>query len=288
MARIREKNASRESTVSSESPSVELLYVVDQSEDDGVVKALIQATIPAFYGDLVFQQYSYRHLGNGVWDVTVTYGKRTPKTAGDQTFTFDTTGGTTKLTQGLEDPVAYTFQSAGPVDPGLPPPDYIPFFGAIGVTISSDNVRTVDGVDVVIPQFSFTIQRVIAHPLDGNYVQSLYDLTGAVNDALLSINVSGVELSFAEGELKFDGATGSQRGADDWEITLRFAASKNASIADATDLVIGTIDEIEKEGHQYLWVHYEDSNQNNHFVPKPRQVMIETVHPKKDLSVLFA
>jgi hypothetical protein len=88
---IVEKYDSRETTVGVENPSVDLLYVVDGTEDDAAVRALVQATIPAIYANLVFQNYHIAHQG-GVWEVSVRYGKREPKEPGQSSFSFDTGG----------------------------------------------------------------------------------------------------------------------------------------------------------------------------------------------------
>ena len=78
MAVIIEKFDSRETTVGVESPSVDLLYTVIGTEDDAVVRALVEDTIPAIYAGLVFQSYHIAHQGGGVWEVSVRYGKREP------------------------------------------------------------------------------------------------------------------------------------------------------------------------------------------------------------------
>ena len=46
---IDEKFDSRESTVGVDSPSVDLLYVVQGTEDDSVVRTTVEANIPAMY-----------------------------------------------------------------------------------------------------------------------------------------------------------------------------------------------------------------------------------------------
>lgn len=67
MAVIIEKFDSRETTVGIENPSVDLLYMVDGTEDDAAVRAVVEATIPAMYAGLVFQNYHIAHQGSGLW-----------------------------------------------------------------------------------------------------------------------------------------------------------------------------------------------------------------------------
>lgn len=147
MAVIIEKYDSRESTVGVENPSVDLLYVVDGTEDDAAVRALVEATIPAIYAGLVFQNYHIAHQGSGLWEVSVRYGKKEPKEPGESSLSFDTGGGTTHITQSLQTIVSYA-------PPGEDPPD---FKGAIGV-----NNDSVEGTDITIR--STTLRRHTTSP----------------------------------------------------------------------------------------------------------------------------
>ena len=190
MAVIIEKFDSRETTVGVESPSVDLLYTVIGTEDDAVVRALVEDTIPAIYAGLVFQSYHIAHQGGGVWEVSVRYGKREPKETGQSTYSFDTGGGTTHITQSLQ-----TVGSYAP--PGEDAPD---FKGAIGVSTDS-----VDGTDITIPVFNFKETHYIpASLITPAYKIILFQLTGKVNAASFK--------GFAPGEVLFLGASGSQRG----------------------------------------------------------------------------
>ena len=63
---IDEKFDSRESTVGVESPSIDLLYVVQGTDDDGTVRSTVEATIPIVYGGLPFQDYHISPQGAGV------------------------------------------------------------------------------------------------------------------------------------------------------------------------------------------------------------------------------
>ena len=190
MAVIIERYDSRETTVGVENPSVDLLYMVAGTEDDAAVRATVEATIPAIYAGLVFQSYHIAHQGGGVWEVSVRYGKREPKETGQSSYSFDTGGGTTHITQSLE-----TVGSYAP--PGEDPPD---FKGAIGVSTES-----VDGTDITIPVFNFKETHYIpAALITPAYKVILFQLTGKVN----AFPFKG----FAPGEVLFLGASGSQRG----------------------------------------------------------------------------
>ena len=216
---IDEQFDSRETTESIDSPSIDLKYQVKGTEDDLAVRTIVELTIPAFYLSLPFQSYHLKPLGGGVWDVSARYGKKEQKDTGESSFSFDTGGGTTHITQSLETVVKYA-------PPGKTAPD---FKGAIGVTVDS-----VEGTDITIPVYNFTETHYIATAaVTGAYKATLFALTGKVNDAPFK--------GFQAGEVLFLGASGSVRGTEDWEITFRFAASPNV-----TGIVIGDINVAKK------------------------------------------
>ena len=86
-----------EGTVS-DSPSHELLYVVQGTEDDGVVRSLVAATSPTIYAGLKRDSYSVKPIGNGIWECAVQYSQF----ESDSQFTFDTGGGTQHVAQSLQ------------------------------------------------------------------------------------------------------------------------------------------------------------------------------------------
>ncbi len=108
---------------------------------------------------------------------------------------------------------------------GDDPPD---FQGAIGFSTDS-----VEGTDITIPVYNFKETHYIpALLVTPAYKATLFALTGKVNPFPFK--------GFAPGEVLFLGASGSQRGTEDWEIAFKFAASPNA-----TDLKVGDITGIE-------------------------------------------
>jgi len=252
---ITEKFDSREATVG-ESATIDLLYSIQGTEDDATVKLLVAATSPTAYAGLVRQSFRVAHLGGGVWDASVRYGAVPPKQTGDSSFAFDTGGGTQHVTQSLSTVARY---------PGTAPN----FKGAIGVTGDA-----VEGADIVVPLYSFTETHYIAaEDVTGAYKAALFFLTGRVNGAAFK--------GFAAGEVLFLGASGSQRGEDDWEITFRFSASPNA-----TGLSIGDIGSVDKKGWEYLWVRYADATDANVLVKRPFAVYVEQVYEDGDFSGL--
>ena len=245
---IDEKFDSREATVSDD-PSTELLFVVQGTDDDATVKALVAATAPAVYAGLVQDSFSIKPLGGGVWECSVQYAE----IQSESQFTFDTGGGNQHLAQSLQ--TVGSFPA-----PGETAPD---FQGAIGV-----NDDQVQGTDITVPVYNFTETHYIDDALvTPAYKATLFSLTGRVNNAPFK--------GFAVGEVLFLGASGSKRGFDDWEITFRFAASPNVS-----GLSLGSITGINKEGWQYLWVRFADDEDgaSSTLIKKPVAAYVERVY----------
>jgi len=196
--------------------------------------------------------------GTMIWDGSATYERfdYTPPEVGESSFSFDTGGGTQHITQSIATVASY--------------PQGAPSFqGAIGVTHDS-----VEGVDITVPVYSFseTHYNSLAFVTE-SYKQTLFGLTGKVNNAAFK--------GFAAGEVLFLGASGSKRGDEDWEISYRFAASKNK-----TGLVVGSITGIDKKGWEYMWVRYADAEDANAIVKKPVAVYIEKVYDLGDFTGL--
>ena len=255
---ILERYDSRETNEDADNPSVDLLYVVQGSENDTDVRTIVEATAPATFQGLKFQSYHLNHVGNGVWEVAARYGKTDPV---QSTFSFETGGGSQHITQSLATIARYA-------PAGFTPPD---FQGAIGV--DGDSVA---GVDIQVPIYSFTETHHISDALvTGAYKLTLFQLTGRVNNAGFK--------GFAKGEVLFLGASGSKSGVDDWEITFRFSASPNV-----TGLSIGSITGIAKEGWQYLWIRFDEDEDSiaKTLIKRPSSVHIEQVYRYGDFSGL--
>jgi len=258
---IEEMFDSRE-TIEGDNPAITLKFIIKGTDNDIEAKTSLFSTTPGIYDGLVRQNWSVEYHGPLMWLGTVRYGplQRQPET-GQSVFQFDTGGGTQHITQSLCTMGAYA-----------PPGRTAPYFGgAIGVT--RDNV---EGVDITVPVFNFSETHYIpAAWITPAYQSVLFNLTGKVNN-------SGFRW-FAAGECLFLGASGAQRGQEDWEITYRFAASPNR-----TGIIIGDITGIAKKGWEYLWVRYEDAEDTgaNALVKRPMAVYVEQVYDWADFSLL--
>ncbi|MCL2646107.1 MAG: hypothetical protein FWD61_03765 [Phycisphaerales bacterium] len=249
---VREKFESRQSTAG-DSAQVELAYVIAGTDDDILAKSSLAASTPTLYDGLVRQTLQIEPVGPELWDGVVRYGKDEDKQSQDSTFAFDTGGGTQHVTQSLQTVGRYPNNA----------PD---FGGAIGVTHDS-----VEGVDITIPVYQFSETHYLpAAFVTTGYRGSLFYLTGKVNNN----SFRGLQA----GECLFLGASGSRRGTsieDDWEIAFRFAGSPNV-----TGLRVGTISGINKKGWDYMWVRYQDAEDEDAkvLVKKPIAVYVEKVY----------
>lgn len=153
-----------------------------------------------------------------------------PMEAGQSSYAFDTGGGSRHITH-IRNPAHHvaTYGDNAP-DPK----------GGIGVTADA-----IEGVDLQVPVFIFSETHIVPDAtVTEEYKGILYALTTTTNKAVFR--------GKAIGACFFEGAAGSQRGDEDWEITFRFAASPNM-----TDIQIGDITGIAKKGWEYLWVRSE-------------------------------
>lgn len=260
---VYEKWDSRELTLG-ENASAELRYVVRGTDSDADAYAAAKDASPIAYAGLYRQTIQLERIADDTWEASVQYGQRPPANQNEtlpdlSSYEFDTTGGTQHITQSLHTRRRYGVQIA---------PD---LRGAIGVTKDG-----VEGVDITVPVFHFSeTHRLPDAVVTPWYVNTLFSLTGTVNDAPFRM--------FQAGEVLFLGASGSKRGMDLWEITFRFAANPNVS-----GLQIGEITNIEKQGWDYLWVRYTDwvDEYSNLLVKKPVNVYIEQVYRSGNFMLL--
>ncbi len=171
---------------------------------------------------------------------------------------WDSTGGTVKLTASRG-----TTKYA---PSGRTAPD---FKNAIGVKGGEP-----EGVDVTVPVLKLTFSyKWPKSVIDLAYVKALAGLVGTVNN--------GTFYTFSAGELLFLGTSGELDPTTATDIRYHFAASKNA-----TGLSIGDIAGIAKQGHQYLWVGFEASEDTTakKLVQRPLGAYVETVYGVSDFA----
>jgi hypothetical protein len=219
------------------------------------------------------ESYSIAFLGDNAWQVTINYEKTgaEPSTPDPmkRARSFDTTGGTQHITQ------AVSVGSGGTLDfEKRFPSGATNMSGAIGVDSNG-----VNGVDIVVPQLQWQESYDVPNAyVTATYVRGVAGITGTTNNASFR--------GFDAGEVLFVGCSGSQewddqKGSGPWSLSYRFVASKNV-----TGQTIGSISGIEKKGHEYLWVRYEDAVSSNSLLKQPKAVYVSKVYKDADFSLL--
>lgn len=236
------------------------IYTIDRGELDDDV-------------DCIRDSFNVTPMGPTGWKIVATYkpavGPNSTEGKTDQeilarTVSFDTTGKTAHIDQSRETVLTLTNEA---VVGERPAPD---FQGCIGV--DKDNIA---GVDIVVPSFKFSLQRQFKpSAITPAYIQTLRKITGTVN--------SGMFQGLAAGEVLFLGASGSIRTGDNFSITYSFVVEESMS-----DETIGPFT-VNKEGHDYLWIRYEDvdDEEAKALAKRPAYGFVERVYKRTDFSEL--
>lgn len=261
------------------------------TQDDTVLHADINSQLTASYAywqypgvsdmKLRAESYSVSYLGDDAWQLTVDYVKDGVEDGTDplkRSRSFDTTGGTQHITQAAGGSITVngtTVTTTG-TERRYPPGAAPDMNSAIGV---DDN--GVNGVDIVVPQLQWQETYDVPNAyVTAGYIKGVAALTGTVNNAAFR--------TFAAGEVLFVGCSGSQewdtqKGDGPWSLTYRFVASPNV-----TNQTIGPVTGVEKKGHEYLWVRYENavSSSGSSMIVRPKFVYVNKVYKDGDFSQL--
>ena len=227
------------------------------------------------------ESYTLEYLGDEAWQLEVSYASMGAESDEDpeplkRSRSFDTGGATQHITQAIPTTShpngERRYQSGSPAAPNMQ--------GAIGV--DGDSVQ---GVDIVVPQLTWTENYDVPWQyVTTDYIKSVSSLTGTVNDADFR--------GFEAGEVLFTGASGSQqwdsdKGDGPWSLSYKFvAASNQGSGKTYPAATIGGISGIEKDGHDYLWIRYEDTVENETLFKKPKFVYVDSVYRRANFSGL--
>lgn len=289
-----EDNDSRSATIvrlgKRASSTYQKSYKVFGTTDDTVVHAEANANISANLAywqypgqpnvQLRAESYSVNYLGDDAWQVTISYEKTGADDDGQtdplrRSRSFDTSGGTQHITQADGGKITSTGTTTVRTGTETRFPSNAPSMNsAIGV--DGDSVA---GVDIVVPALSWTESYdVPSSYVTAAYIRRVAALTGTTNDATFR--------GFAAGEVLFTGCSGNQdwdadRGDGPWSLSYKFVASPNV-----TGQTIGTIENISKKGHDYLWVRYEDSVSGSDLIKRPKYVYVNTVYKEGAFSGL--
>lgn len=239
------------------SPSGSSRWEVYGTDSKELAYSLIHAASPAIWSGLVKQNIDVDEVGNGEWKGLVQYGVMEMGEEGDTTWSFEVGTESFHITHGLDHVNSY-------VEAGTAPDHK----GAIGVRKDGSGV-TIEGCDILIPTFHWdetyyaAYETVASH----SFITLLENTVGKINSATWRI--------WAKGELLLLGVSGSKRGEEPVALTYSFASSRTK-----TDLTIGDITGVTKEGNDYLWIEYEKKEDNtaNALTARPIAVHVERVY----------
>ena len=249
-----------------ENKSATLSYTLTGTADREVAYALAMGYSSMLFHELYRSEISLTEVGPQIFNVEVRYGtlERKQPEAGDFKWSFDTTGATKHMDYSLSTTNTYVASGGTATNHKQ--------------AIGADDQGNVEGVDV--PDRSFKWQethQLLLSNYGFSYATTLGAYTGRVNSATFR--------GFPAYTVRFDGANGSPSSRDPalLEITYNFAVSPSE-----TGLTIGDITGIAKTGWDYLWVFYEqaDDDTAKKARPIPKQVNVERVHNSFNFSTL--
>ncbi|MGH2272663.1 hypothetical protein ACQ9LF_12765 [Anaerohalosphaeraceae bacterium U12dextr] len=236
-------------------------YVIAGTDDDGAAADALDSFITSnsleSWDGIPLQTKELEQIADQIWIATVTYSFDRQQDQNLSEYSFDTGGGTQKITQ--------TPSGLAVTAYGINPPN---FQGAINV---DDN--SVNGVDIIVPTYNFSETRYVSSStVTESYKLALFNLTGKVNHATWH--------GYAAGEVLFMGVSGGKHGKTGvYELCFKFAASPNK-----TGITIGGISGIAKKGWEYLWVRYEKNTSNDSLVQVPKAVYVHQVYESGDFA----
>lgn len=272
--------------------SFKVLGTNDESVLHVAVDTYISATAPTWtfpnQPQVVFtaESYTVDFLGDNAWQVVIQYERNGADNDGQtaplrRARSFDTTGQTQHVTRA---------DSSG-VSAGISP--QMKFTSAGAVTINNnDELYTigwdgeqVHGVDIVAPGLKWTEQYdVPSHYVTSGYIKTTASITGTINSATFR--------GFAAGEVLFLGCSGQQQsdnqsGDGPWSLGYQFVALPNAGSGQTLPaLTVGSCVNIEKRGHDYLWVKYSKQVDGTQLVPRADAVYVARVYRSSNFSLL--
>ena len=269
---INEKPESRQYT---KDGSYELIYLIKGTADEAAAMTALESEAPATANSLtrkkcrvvpVEESFDASTAANCYYIGTAPYAKsgftqREPMNAGENVYTFDTTGGMVQKFQAESKIQTYMAGSVTEEN----------YKGAMGVsgTIDDPNVA---GISIVVPVYKFSETWVKANAdVTGAYKAILRGLTGKTNNATFK--------GAAECECLFLGAAGTTRGDDEWQITYSFLFSDSV-----TGKTVGDITNINKKGFEYMDVKYHMRKGSKSWLSIPKQIDIFRIYDAGDFS----
>jgi hypothetical protein len=240
----------------------------DDIDDYSVILAAAIADLPASVDGLGGRQVMVEPIDaeRGLWEAAAHYRPLSrqpaepPPVGADSELEFVVSTSSVRITQSRDTSGVY-------VPDGEPAPTPT---GAIGLTDDG-----VEGCDILVPEARWSETHFFADAtMTPTYRRQLLEIVGRVNDDTFR--------GHAAGELLLLGVRGRPRRSDAvWQVSFEFAFSSNA-----TGLQVGEIEDIDKLGHDYLWVYYEPVVEGDRLVQRPAVVYVEKVYETADYALL--
>jgi hypothetical protein len=250
-----------------QSPSGRRRLQITGTDDKTTAYSLAAAATASIWGGLVKQNVRVREVGDSIWKAEVQYGVAEQGESGDVSWSFEIGSETLHITQAVEHIASYA-------PDGETAPDHK---GAIGVRRDGSGV-TVDGTDIIVPVFTWEETHYVAYETvaSHSYIETLEQRVATMN--------SGAFRIWESYELLLLGVSGAKRGEEPVALTFRFASSRTESnIAVGDDITVA-----EKKGHDYLWIEYqqEDDDVSKTLTSRPLAAHVERVYDATDWSSL--
>lgn len=217
-----------------------------------------------------------QQIGPDAWEFQVNYvmpGKASDDGDGDPIvfhISFDTTGGTHKLTQSKLTTGRFSWSEGQDPAPNLQ--------GAIGW-----DGKKLTGVDIFVGKLEFTVETYYQPGYVTTAIMRMFaSVTGRTN--------SDYFLTFVPGELLYLGAQGETTKTLLDNVTPTTPAKvihKFAYSEDKGAFTIGDINIPGKKGWEYLWVVYKKIEEGGKLYPVPRHAYVEQVYDSFSCSLIL-
>lgn len=247
-------------------------YFIEDVTDAAIAYSLALSVSPSVWEGLYRQDVQIKEKGADTWRAIALYSVLGGTQSTDPVrFSFDIGTASVHITHAIDHIEDY-------------PGTAVDHEGAIGVQKTPGGGLTYEGVDVLVPVFTWEE----THNLLYTTVSSIAWLT-AMEEATATTNDSAYRI-WDEEELIFLGVSGQSQALQDIPVTFRFGVSRTK-----TNITIGGdgspgsgIENVDDIGWQYLWNEFEpiDVAANDTVAGRIKAVHTERVYPTSDFSQL--
>lgn len=275
---VYEMHNSRSFTIDDKAATLPRMFFIQHTDNEVEVQELALGAATPVYLGLVRKRLEVENLGGGCWIATWEYGvsefatepgsnpggegapgsEEVPAPTDAEnlgpSMSFDTSGGTSRITQSRET----LEQSAGAPDTKQ----------AIGLT--RDGIA---GCDITVPALQWS-RQVPRRNVKLPYLRTIMNLVGKVN----TLPFYGFEAR----SVLYLGASGQSGAGGLWQITHKFAVSENEVLINIGNGLTVTA----KGGWDYLWVGYREAENGNILLQQPAWYNVERVYLSGNFNLL--